>query len=257
MKHRSENDWLDNLEAIVEGHAPPPGDDAELYHVATRLAAALAPLRSRASTEVKGRQRIPAVMRVRYYEASPKLAQRFALARLLVVALLLVVAIASFISTVGLPALRTSAGSAWRASTSFEQITGFSVASLSPQRAGVRPLPLLPVRLPANTQAAAYGVVTDASDPHVMTVFVADYRVGSQDVLLYEQPSAILLPSTSAQIVHIGNRQGQLFSDNEGNHALQWYQDDMMCQLTSKLPAAQLLQLASVFQPIKSWDLLR
>jgi hypothetical protein len=30
----------------------------------------------------------------------------------------------------------------------------------------------------------------------------------------------------------------------------------MLCQLTSTLPVAQLIKLASVFQPIKSWDLI-
>ncbi len=44
--------------------------------------------------------------------------------------------------------------------------------------------------------------------------------------------------------------------DDAGNHALQWYQHGMMCQITSKLPAQNLLLLASTFAPIKSWDLL-
>ena len=37
--------------------------------------------------------------------------------------------------------------------------------------------------------------------------------------------------------------------DDAGNHALQWYQHGMMCQITSKLPARNLLLLASTFAP--------
>jgi hypothetical protein len=57
--------------------------------------------------------------------------------------------------------------------------------------------------------------------------------------------------------VQIGDNEGQLFQDEQGNHALQWYQNGMLCQITSKLPVARLIMLASVFEPIKSWDLIR
>ncbi len=90
-----------------------------------------------------------------------------------------------------------------------------------------------------------------------MTTFVADYRIKGQDLQLFEQPSDVTFLSTTAQSVQIGTREGQLFQDDAGNHALQWYQNNMLCQLTSKLPTALLIEIAGVFQPIKSWDLLR
>lgn len=102
-----------------------------------------------------------------------------------------------------------------------------------------------------------YGVLTDSTDPNVMTAFVADYRIGGQDVLLYEQPYRDAWFSTTAQKIQVGNWQGQIFQDDSGNYALQWYQDAMLCQITSKLPPARLAQLASFFQPIKGWELLR
>jgi hypothetical protein len=48
-----------------------------------------------------------------------------------------------------------------------------------------------------------------------------------------------------------------LFQDESGNNALQWYQHGMECQITSQMPVARLVALASTFQPLKSWELLR
>lgn len=130
------------------------------------------------------------------------------------------------------------------------------MASLSRPHAGLRPLPLLPAVLPSDTQASNYGVITATSDPNVLTTFVADYHIAGQDVLLYEQPSDEIPLSSIAQKVQIGSIEGQLFQDSAGNNALQWYQHDMMCQLTSKLVTQRLLVLASTFQPMKNWDVL-
>ena len=62
--------------------------------------------------------------------------------------------------------------------------------------------------------------------------------------------------SPVAQKVWVGPIQGQLFQDDTGNNALQWYQQGMMCQLTSKLVPQRLLRLASTFQPMKNWDVI-
>ena len=148
------------------------------------------------------------------------------------------------------------AAQVWHASTSLDQVKGLSVASLSRPHAGLKPLPLLPAVLPADTQASAYGVITDQSDPNLLTTFVADYHIGGQDVLLYEQPSDLPFSSSAAKMVHIGTIEGQLFQDDAGNNALQWYQHGMVCQITSKLPVKRLVALASGFQPIKNWDLI-
>jgi hypothetical protein len=115
---------------------------------------------------------------------------------------------------------------------------------------------LLPTTLPADMQGASYGVITDASNPNVLVTFVADYHVRGQDVLLYEQPSAAAFPAANAQTVQIGAIEGQLFQDDTGTSALQWYQHGMICQITSKLPVEHLVTLASTFQQIKSWDLI-
>ena len=144
----------------------------------------------------------------------------------------------------------------WHSSTSLDQIQGVSVASLSRPHAGLRPLPLLPTVLPADTQASNYGVITASSDPNVLTTFVADYHIAGQDVLLYEQPTDEVPLSSIAKRVQIGSMEGQLFQDDVGDNALQWYQQGMMCQLTSKLMPQRLLTLASTFQPMKNWDVI-
>lgn len=260
MKHHQDDhggDWLDNLDAIIAGDVPASEEDKELLHVATRLASALAPLREIARTNASSSPHATPPMQSRQSRTKLPAMQTLSQSRPLVAALLLLVCIIGIISTIGLANFWHGANQALHASTSLNQINGISIASLAPPHAGLKPLPLLPTTLPSNTQASLYGVLTDASNPDIMTTFVADYRINGQDLQLFEQPSDVTFLSTTAQTVRIGTREGQLFQDDTGNHALQWYQNNMMCQLTSKLPTALLIEIASVFQPIKSWDLLR
>ena len=261
MKHptdRSSDDWPDNLDAIIAADELSPQERQELLHVAERLTTALAPLRAMAHSQASDNSHQHLYMRrpsARHWIRRPT---SLALPRtgLLVAAIVLLICIAVIGRAPGAATLWRGASQAVHTSTSLDQINGISIASLARPHAGLKPLPLLPTVLPANTQATTYGVLTDASDPDVMTTFVADYRINGQDVQLYEQPSDMQFLSTTAQTVQVGTRQGQLFQDTAGNHALQWYQNAMMCQLTGKLPVAQLIQIASVFQPIKSWDLI-
>lgn len=260
MKHNHDSyggDWLDNLEAIIAGDVPPSEENEELLLVATRLASALAPLRAMARTNTSSSSHATSKMQSK--QSWMKLPTLHALSRtrLLVAALLLLVCVTGSISALGVAIFWNGANPALHASTSLDQINGVSIASLARPHAGLKPLPLLPTSLPPNTQASMYGVLTDASDPNMMTTFVADYRINGQDVQLYEQPSDVAFLSTTAQTVQVGMREGQLFQDDAGNYALQWYQNNMLCQLTSKLPVALLIEIANVFQPIKSWDLLR
>lgn len=246
--------WLKQLDALVAGETPAGEEDTELLQVAARLNSALAPLRAIASSE-RAPEIPPGLLRPR--TATSRVRSNPMLRWLLVAALLLTIGGLSLWGVFGLAGLRQGAARAWQTSTSLQQINGISIASFSQPHADLRPLPLLPISLPGNTQAAFYGVMTDASNPDVMTVFVAAYRIDGRDVLLYEQPSASDWFSTSAQKVRIGERPGQVFQDDAGNYALQWYQDKMMCQITSKLPLTRLIQLADGFRPIKSWELLR
>lgn len=253
---RYDGDWLDSLDSLIAGDALPPEEDADLLPVATRLASALAPLRE--ASRRASKQRFHANPHIANGQPGRKrrVRQRFAPAQLLAVALLLL------LSLVG---IGVKEGAAWwqgahgvlQQMTSLDQINGISIASLSPPHAGLKPLPLLPASFPANTQASTYGVLTDASNPNRMTTFVADYHINGQDVQLFEQPSTVMFLSTTAQTVQIGALQGQLFQNSAGDHALQWYQNNMLCQLTSKLPVTLLVQLASSFRTIGSWDLLR
>ena len=243
------DNWLDDLEAVIAGDVSSSEENEELLHVAKRLASALAPLReiagSRAPSPIQSRQsrmRLPTLRRP--------------LPVLLIAALLLLVCITGGLSAPGIVGFWNGAKQVLHASISLDQINGVSIASMERPHAGLKPLPLLPMTLPTNTQASTYGVLTDTSNPNVMTTFVADYRINGQDMQLYEQPSDVAFLSTTAQMVQIGAREGQLFQDDAGDHALQWYQSNMLCQLTSKLPVALLIEIASVFQPIKSWDLL-
>ena len=260
MKHyydRNGDDWLDNLDTIAAGDSLPPPEDEELLQVATRLASALAPLREKARSSATNRH--PAYYGMPFGQGQIKHQTRRHLSptRLLVSGMLLLVCLMGIFSTLGVTTLWHSVHQALQVSTSLDQIAGIPIASLSPPHAGLKPLPLLPRVLPANTQASTYGVLTDASNPNIMTTFVADYHINGQDVQLFEQPSDVAFLSTTAQTVQIGARQGQLFQDDMGNRALQWYQNYMLCQLTSKLPVGLLIRLASAFQPIKSWDLIR
>ena len=260
MKHKQNpygNDWLDDLDAIMSGDARPPEAEEDLLHVASRLASAFAPLRQTAKTVAKsenyGLSR--SSFRQRWIRRQTK--QKNISVWMLVAAALLLLCLTGIGGVIGGANLWRGAHQVLQNATSLDQINGVSIASLAPPHAGLRPLPLLPAALPANTRALTFGVLTDASNPNIMTTFVADYHINGQDVQLFEQPSDVAFLSTTAQTVQIGARQGQLFQDNRGNYALQWYQNNMLCQLTSKLPAAQLISLASVFQPISSWDLLR
>lgn len=257
-RDRYDGDWLDSLDSLIAGDALPPDEDADLLPVATRLASALAPLRETARTGATHGYhansqtpfgQIRRKRRTRLHLSSP--------AKLLATALLLLLCLVGVISVKGGATFWHGAHEALQHVTSLDQINGISIASLSPPHADLKPLPLLPALLPANTQALAYGVLTDASNPNRMTTFVADYHINGQDVQLFEQPSDVTFLSMTAQTVQIGALQGQLFQDGTGDHALQWYQNNMLCQLTSKLPVALLVQLASDFRPIGSWDLLR
>lgn len=261
MKHNHDgygDDWLDNLEAIIAGKIPSSDEEnEELLHVATRLASALAPLRAMARTNASRSSHATSHMQSRQNWTRLPTLHALWRARLLVAVLLLLVCATGIISSRGVATFWNGANQALHASTSLDQINGVSIASLVRPHTGLKPLPLLPTTLPSNTRASMYGVLTDAADPNMMTTFVADYHINGQDMQLYEQPSDVAFLSTTAQTVQIGTREGQLFQDDAGNHALQWYQNTMLCQLTSKLPVALLIEIANVFQPIKSWDLLR
>lgn len=247
--------WLDKLDAIAAGDNISSASDDELLQLAERLVTVLAPLQEMRRAAERRHQRLPAHLRVRYAGARRRPVQRLRLA-VLVATLLVVALVVGMLSRGGLEAIWGGATRAWHASTSLDQINVVSMATLSRPHAGLKPLPLLPAALPNDTQGAAYGVITDQTNPNVLVTFVADYRIAGQDVLLYEQPSYGPFSSSIAKPVHIGTIEGQLFRDDAGNNALQWYQHGMVCQITSRLPVQRLLALASLFQPIKSWDLL-
>lgn len=249
-----EGGWLDDPNEPLA-----PEEQEELQHVATRLASALAPLRDMAHSEVVTHsQQHPSMYGSPTYHLKRWPAGSVAARTGMLVAVIMLLLSLTILNIVPEAArLWQGTNRVLHASTSLDQINGVSLASLTRPHAGIRPLPLLPTTVPAHTQAVTYGVLTDASNPDVMTTFVADYHIDGQDVQLYEQPSDVQFLSPSAQMVRIGTRQGQLFEDTAGNHALQWYQDEMLCQLTSKLPVTALIQLASGFQPIKSWELIQ
>jgi hypothetical protein len=142
----------------------------------------------------------------------------------------------------------------WQTATSFEQIDASSLALLAAKRARARPL--LPVAVPANTQAVEFGIVTEDTSPQAFRAFVADYRIAGQDVSIYEEATNLVVPSSAAQNITVDESEGHLFQDDTGNSILQWYQDGMTCQIASTLPIDILLALARQFQPIVRWELL-
>lgn len=248
------NTWLDKLDAILAGDNTPT--DNELLQIASHLAPALSPLREMDAAAERHRRRLLTRLHTSHTRAARKTSSRLARLSLLVAVLLIFILVLRLISAAGLTALSDNVTQLWHTSTSLNQIKGLSVASLSPPHAGLKPLPLLPTSLPPDTQSSAYGVITDHSNPDVLTTFVADYHIAGQEVLLYEQPSDTPFLSPTAKAVLIGNIEGQLFQDSAGTSALQWYQHGMQCQLTSKLAANRLVTLAGIFQPIKNWDLI-
>ena len=254
---REKSDWLDHLDTILAGEMLPPEEDRELLPVAIRLATGLAFLQKKARTTIPRQPRslfwYHRRSGERFSTRSSHLRPGIRLAALVI---WLAIGLIGSASTVGIVHLWQGAQQVIQTSTSLEQINGISVTALSPPHAGLKPLPLLPSTLPTNIQAAFYGAITDPANPKIMTAFVADYRRGGQDVQLFEQISDGVLLSTTAQHMQIGTQQGLVFQDDAGNHAVQWEQAGMLCQLTSKLPVALLLQLASVFQPITSWEVI-
>ena len=252
-KQMSFNDerWQEKLDKIVAGEQATSDD--ELLAVAQRLHEALAPLQKMDKAAIQHRQQLLTRLHTKHVPHPP--VQHFS--RFLLLTVIILTLLLTTVSTnIGLGQMWDHATQLWHVSTSLDQIQGVSVASLSRPHAGLRPLPLLPGVLPADTQASNYGVITASSDPNVLTTFVADYHIAGQDVLLYEQPTDEVPSSSIAQRVRIGSIEGQLFQDDAGNNALQWYQQGMMCQLTSKLMPQRLLTLASTFQPMKNWDVI-
>jgi hypothetical protein len=253
---RITDSWLERLDEIVAGENVTSATNDELHQLAMLLVTALEPLREiRASAKIN-QQRIPSNLLAKHARISQKSVTFPARICLLIAILLLFMFVLTMISSGGLTAIQNNAVKVWHASTSLDQIDGISVASLSRPHAGLKPLPLLPALLPGGTQATAYGVITDESNPNILKTFVADYRIDGKDVLLYEQPSYGPILSSIAKAVRVGAIPGQLFQDDAGNNALQWNQHGMLCQVTSKLPVDKLVALAGVFQPIKNWDLL-
>jgi hypothetical protein len=248
--------WLERLDEIVAGEDVPSATDDELHQLAMLLVTALEPLREMHTSAEINPRRFPSSLLAKHARNSQKRVSYPTRLCLLIAILLLFVFVLTMISSGGLTAIQNNVGKVWHASTSFDQINGISVASLSRPHAGLKPLPLLPALLPGGTQATAYGVITDESNPNILKTFVADYRIEGKEVLLYEQPSYGPFLSSIAKPVRIGTIPGQLFQDDAGYNALQWYQHGMVCQVTSKLSVDRLVALAGVFQPIKSWDLL-
>lgn len=247
--------WQEKLDKIIAGEKVQLTHDDEFLDVAKRLRKALAPLQHMDKAALQRRQQLLSRLHARH-QTYPS-AYPFSRSLLLIIAVLALALIIGSMNIAGLGKTWEHATQLWHVSTSLDQIQGVSVASLSRPHTGLRPLPLLPAVLPSDTQASNYGVLTAASDPNVLTIFVADYHIAGQDVLLYEQPSDEIPFSSVAQKVQIGSIEGQLFQDDAGNNALQWYQHGMMCQLTrSKLVTQRLLVLASTFQPMKNWDVL-
>ena len=245
--------WQEKLDKIIAGEQVQATSDDELIEVAQRLHQALAPLQEMDKAALQHRQQLLARLHTKYtYHPPVHHSSRFLLLSVTILALLLTIGSMN----IGLGRVWEGATQLWRVSTSLKQIQNVSVASLSRPHAGLRPLPLLPTVLPADTQASNYGVITATSDPNVLTTFVADYHIAGQDVLLYEQPTDEVPLSPIAQRVQIGSIEGQLFQDDAGNNALQWYQQGMLCQLTGKLAPQRLLTLASTFRTMKNWDVI-
>jgi hypothetical protein len=268
--------WAEKLDAVIAGEPVASAYDDDLLRLAARLNTALASfvdMRRGVEMEMERPTAIPlaplratTLLKMTARIAPPlrkTLIQRISwtagwpgrLAKLAFVAALFCILLMVFWSGL-LAGLRGGVAQVWHASTSLEQIQGISVTSLERPRNGIKPLPLLPSVLPADTRGASYGVITDTAHPDVLVTFVADYHIDGQDVLLYEQPSAAAFPASGAQEVKIGPLEGQLFQDRTGTNALQWYQHSMLCQVTSKLPVERLVGLAADFQPIKSWELI-
>ena len=256
--------WLDKLDAIAAGESVPSAQDDELLDVAARLTKELAPLREMDRTAELHRQHLSFQLRARQTVGADTLrpapmyrpAKHRPRLSVLAAALLLIVLAVGMMSRGELGALWGNVMQLWHTSTSLDQVKGIDIASLERPHAGLKPLPLLPAVLPNDTEASAYGVITDSANPNVLNTFVADYQIAGQQVWLYEQPSDIPFSSSTARTVLIGTLEGQWFQDDVGNNALQWYQHNMVCQITSRLPVNRLVALASTFQPIRSWDLL-
>lgn len=252
--------WFDRLDAIVMGNESAPPDD-ELLYVAARLSQALAPLDE---THGAANERTPYIGGQEQRLSHHLVERNQARSPVKIARLLLKTAAVLFLmfgiggTCAASPQLSAAAWQTgrqiWQAATSFEQIDATSVALSAVKNAGVRPL--LPVRLPAGTQAVEFGIIVDSGDPRIFMAFAADYHVMEQDISVYERPANLLWPSSAARAVSIGTLPGQFFQDASGNRILQWYQDGMTCQMASRLPISILIAIAHQFQPIASWEFI-
>jgi uncharacterized membrane protein YgdD (TMEM256/DUF423 family) len=279
--------WFDKLDAIITGAEVPTPDDDELLRLSAKLSDALSPL-SRGVGLPRPRDPVPLLRAGQAHAPTGSAIRTFgshsvdALRRAgqahaptervgrtlrpkwhLVRNLVTIAAVLFVLFGVGGACTASSQVSAetlnagrqiWQAATSFQQIDASSAALLSLKNERVRPL--LPVELPSGTQSVEFGIIADMTDPHIFTAFVADYHIAEQDISVYERAVDLELPSSQAQVVHIGSFKGQLFQDNSGNSVLQWYQDGITCQMASTLPAGELIVLAKHFQPIANWQLI-
>lgn len=251
--------WFEKLDAIVTGREVPTSADDDLLHIAAKLVNALSPLKHLDAVDVQPASRVQGNFQRQHHTPTPARSRKRSwrqtlLAGAAVLLILFGIVSACPMNTQVEAATRDVGQSIWQAATSFEEIDASSLALLAVKKSGV--YPLLPATVPAETQAVAFGIIMDDTNPPALRAFTADYRIAGQDVSLYEQAADLLVPSSAAQNVTIGTYEGHVFQDNAGNRILQWYQDGMTCQMASTLPTYELLALARQFHPIARWELI-
>lgn len=251
--------WLERLDAVIAGEHVPQEQQDERLHLAKQLSDTLSPLTTLSTKDEEAYRRMRAKLHEQLPEAQDRM-QRFKPVRQHL-CLLTVLALLCLLS-LGIVELRSLGGIAVsRNAGALGQAQRPDPSQLARPHAGIHPLPLLPAVQPRGTQTVLYGVVTDPHDPNLLLQFVMDYRIQGHDLLLTEQPSPLPFTSSShskkVRNVRIGNNLvGQVFQDDQGNTALQWYQNQMVCQFVSTLPDVRMIEIASAFRPLTSWNSL-
>lgn len=261
-RHRKKQDerWFEKLDAIATGREMPTSEDDDLLHVAAKLAEALTSFARTETGDVQNIYNGQASQQKAYRPSGRRHEKKGSWRQVLLPVAMVLFVLFGIVSACPANAqmaqvTREAGQHLWQSATAFTQLDTSSLALLIVKQAGVRPL--LPVAVPAETQAVEFGIVlNDEMNPPVFRAFISDYRIAGQDVSIYEQAANMFVPSSAAQTVSVGPYAGHLFQDDAGNHILQWYQDGMTCQMASTLPTGELLALARQFHPVTRWQLL-
>ncbi len=241
--------WLDRLDEIADGVDEPSPDDDELLQLARHMHIALAPFRELDAPALAHGQRLRRQLRA---QLAPKPSwQRWVFRPLMVAAALLLFILLG-------PGFIFELNLAGQNNHSSRVVQGWHMPDLpSTQSYEILSLTHIPQSLvllvPTNLVPNAYVLAIHVSTYRANTS-TQSYLIYEQNALIYEAPSpplpAIAYSNPAYQTVYAGSVPIFVTHTPDGNNRLEWYQNGLLCDFTSKQQVAQLLPMVRQLQPV-------